>query len=235
MRKVASILSPSLRREVVAGGVAGLAGGLVFWWAIQAQGMTATVPGLLGIKLFGVGTALHLLVSALLGAGFGAMLRYQPRSHAAILSTGSLYGLLWWIAGPITLGALLDGRGPTWSLGDASVAFPSLVGHLLYGGITGFGFYILVALYLRLLPQAEPVVSPADAFRYRNPGMTVMPSSQRPTPIAGINAAGELPIMTVYPSIACTWPGRLFGNLFESLPTLVETTMGWSASSIRAA
>ena len=153
---VSSVFTPPFRRDVVAGGVAGLAGGLVFWWALQAQGMTAMVPGLLGIKLFGMGTALHLLASILLGGGLGAMLRYQPRSHAAFLSIGLLYGLLWWIAGPLTLGALLDGRGPTWLLNEAGDAFPSLIGHLLYGGITGFGFYILVASYLRLQPQAEP-------------------------------------------------------------------------------
>ena len=129
--------------------------------------MTAMVPGLMGINLFGVGTALHLLVSVLLGAGFGAMLRYQPQSHAAILSIGSLYGLLLWIAGPLTLGDLLDGGGPTWSLNEAGVAFPSLIGHMLYGGITGLGFYILVALYLRLFHQFEPLGVQDEAPKQR--------------------------------------------------------------------
>ena len=167
MLKVASMLPTSLSRDVVAGSGAGLAGGLVFWWALQAQGMTAIMPGLLGIKILGAGTALHLLVSVLLGAGFGAMLRYQPQSHAAILSIGSLYGLLWWIAGPLTLGALLDGRGPTWSLDEAGAAFPSLIGHLLYGSITGLGFYVLVTFYLRLLPQFEPAAAQDEAPNQR--------------------------------------------------------------------
>ena len=163
MRKAARILSPALRRELLAGGLAGLTGGLVLWWALQAQGMTATVPGLLGINLSAVGTALHLLVAILLGTGFALLLRYQDRRHAAILSIGLLYGLLWWIVGPITLGPLLDGRGPTWSLAEANAAFPSLIGHLLFGGITGFGSYLLIALFHRLRPQSQPVDAADEA------------------------------------------------------------------------
>ena len=164
---VASMLTPPFRRDMVAGGVAGLAGGLLFWWALQAQGMALAVPGLLGIMLSGVGVAPHLLGSILLGAAFGAVLRHQPRGHAALLSAGLLYGLLWWIVGPITLGPLLGGQGPTWSLGEASAAFPSLIGHLLYGGVTGLGFYILIASYLRLRPEPEPAPAPLEAPKRR--------------------------------------------------------------------
>ena len=70
-----------------------------------------------------------------------------------------MYGLLWWIVGPITFGALLDGEGPNWSLLEASNVFPSLIGHLLYGGLTGFGFYVFVTLYLLVRPEPEPSVA----------------------------------------------------------------------------
>ena len=131
-------------------------GGLLFWWALQAQGMMSSAPGLLGVKLSGGGVVLHLLASIVLGAGFGALSRYQPQAHAATISGGLLYGLLWWILGPITLGALFEGLGPTWSLGEATSAFPSLIGHLLYGGLTGLGFYILVDVSMHLRPDPEP-------------------------------------------------------------------------------
>ena len=153
----------SLRRDLIAGGV----DGLVYWWALQAQGMMSTSPGLLGLKLSGVGVVLHLIVSIPLGAGFGAISRYQPLGHAATITSGLLYGLLWWIAGPLTLGAILDGRGPTWSLGEAGVAFPSLIGHLFYGGLTGFVFHNMMALYVRLRPGPEPVAAPAQITKKR--------------------------------------------------------------------
>ena len=166
MRTPLSTISVSLRRDMVAGGVAGIAGGLVFWWALHSQSMTSTVPGLFGLTMSGAGVGLHLLVSIPLGASFGAIARYQPRGYASTISCGALYGLLWWIAGPITLGALLDGRGPTWSLDEASAAFPSLIGHLLFGGLIGIGLHLLVALYLRLHTEPE-LATPAEAAKKR--------------------------------------------------------------------
>lgn len=163
MRAPWRVVPVSLRRDMAAGAVAGFIGGLLFWWALHAQSMTPTVPGLLGLTVSGWDLALHLLVAIPLGASFGAILRYQARGHAAAVSTGALYGLLWWIAGPMTLGALLGGRGPTWSLDEAAAAFPSLIGHLLYGGLTGIGFHILVARYLRFRPEVEPAVKTAAA------------------------------------------------------------------------
>ena len=160
-------VSRELRRDSSAGSLAGLAGGLVFWGALQAQDMTSTVPGLLGISLSPWGTAYHLLVSIFLGAVFAGVVRYQARAFAAVISGGALYGLLWWIAGPITFGALIDGHGPSWSLSEAGIAFPSLIGHLLYGGLTGIGFYAIVALYLLARPEAEPAVAEQEQPKNR--------------------------------------------------------------------
>ena len=155
MRILNTHISGPLRRDMVAGAAAGLAGGLVFWGALRAQGLTSTVPGLLGLDLSAAWMALHLLVSVPLGAGFALISRYQPGGYACTLSCGALYGLLWWIVGPITLGALIDGRGPTWSVVEAGDTFPSLIGHLFYGGLTGIGLHGLVTLYLRLHPEPE--------------------------------------------------------------------------------
>ena len=142
-----------LRRDLVAGGAAGIVGGLVFWWGLNSQGMASSYLGLLGLKLTGGLTALHVLAACLIGAGFGAIAKYYPQGYAATISGGLLYGLLWWIAGPITLGAFLEDQGPTWSLAQASASFPSLIGHLLYGGITGLGFHAIVAAWLRFGPS----------------------------------------------------------------------------------
>ncbi|WP_339908014.1 PH domain-containing protein [Symmachiella dynata] len=47
--------------------------------------------------------------------------------------------------------------------------------------------------------------------------MTTVAASRRP-PISGVNTDAETPVMTVYPSIACTGLGRLHGKLYESMP-----------------
>ena len=167
MRRTTRLLATPFYRDLVIGGASGLLAGVVFWWALHSQSMTSSVPGLLGLDLAGAKLRLHLLVSIPLGMGLVVIARWQSLNFATTLSVGALCGLLWWIAGPLTFGALIDGRGPTWSLDEASVVFPSLIGHLLYGGLTGLGFYLIVNLYLRFWPEPEQVSVPADAPKKR--------------------------------------------------------------------
>lgn len=142
-----------LRRDILAGGVAGLTGGVVLGWA----GFAAKIGGLLDLEQSGAGLLLHLLVSIPVGALFGVLFRYQPGGYAASISNGLLYSLLWWIAGPLTLTPIVMGNGPAWSVQEAYASFPTLIGHLLYGGLTGLGFYVLVTLYIRARPEPEGV------------------------------------------------------------------------------
>jgi NADH:ubiquinone reductase (H+-translocating) len=153
-------MPPSFRRDVIAGAVSGLAGGLMLGLAWQGQGMPSTPDGPISWGAFGTLPA-YLLSAAVGGAAFGALFRYQPESPAFCTSGGLLFGLLWWIVGPLTLGALWTGHAPTWSARDAGAAFPSLVGDLLYGGVLGGAFYTLVGLHSRLHPPTDPPPRPS--------------------------------------------------------------------------
>jgi len=156
-----NILSSGFRLQLLAGAVSGLVGGLLFAWAMQEQGMTVAVTGLLGLPSTGFGLAVHLALAGLFGAGFAAVFGFQPESYAPTLAFGLLYGLLWWIVGPMTLKPILDGDSPSWSLTVAVAAFPSLVGHLLYGGVTALGLYALMTALARTLPERAGTPSPA--------------------------------------------------------------------------
>ena len=143
------VASVPLRRDMAAGCVAGLLAGLVAAWA----GAASDADGLFGINLSGAWVSLHVLVSVVAGALFGAAFRYQPGGYAALISNGLLYALLLWIIGPLTLTPLVVDDGPTWSAGVAFTAFPTMIVHLLFGGLSGFGFYVSVTLYLRTRPE----------------------------------------------------------------------------------
>lgn len=132
---------------------------------ILGQGMDSTATGLLGLDLSGVLVVPHLLVSTLVGAGFGAISSYQSLGYAASISTGLLYGLFWWIIGPLTLGPISSGVGLAWTVDEAGAAFPSLFGHPLYGGITGFGFYIGMLFYGRLRHETPVFEGEASVTR----------------------------------------------------------------------
>jgi NADH dehydrogenase len=156
-------MSPTFRRDAAAGALAGLIGGLVFLWAQQSQGMRAAVGGVAGVTSLGAGTALDLATAALIGATFGLIFRYQPQGYAPTISSGVLYGLVWWIIGPLTVVPAVLGRGPTWSVKDANAALPSLIGHVLFGALTGLCYHALIGLYLRRRPQVAATAAPADS------------------------------------------------------------------------
>ncbi len=146
--------SGGLRRDLAAGAAAGLAGGVLLAASLRIQGMTSMVAGLVGLtSRTETLVVLQLLIAMVVGAGFGAIFRSQPHSYATYVSGGLLYGLLWWILGPLTLTPLLLGRDPNWSLDDAAAGFPSLIAHLLYGSVMGFFFHALTTAYGRRYPD----------------------------------------------------------------------------------
>lgn len=141
-------MNTGLRRDSASGAAAGLVAGLVPAIFLGLHGPGSMPVGPAGGN-WAASLAAQLLLAALLGAGFGALFRYQPYSLAAGVGNGLLYGLLWWIAGPLTLAPLLHGRIPAWSL-DASVsAFPGLIAYLFYGGVLGALFQTLEGAYAR--------------------------------------------------------------------------------------
>ena len=138
-----------VRVSALAGALGGLLVGLLLAVVINAQGMAGQLSGLSGLPASGVGMVLHLALAAALGTSFGALVRYQAGAYAAMISYGLVFGLLWWIIVPLTLWPLISGSGPTWSAAEAGEAFPTLVGYLFWGGLTGLLFHGLAATQRR--------------------------------------------------------------------------------------
>jgi hypothetical protein len=76
--------APGLLRGAGTGGVAGLAGGLVLGAAMRSLGMLPAVAELAGSGSPGVGFALHMAISVLVGAGFG-LLAVRQRIRSSLL------------------------------------------------------------------------------------------------------------------------------------------------------
>jgi uncharacterized membrane protein YagU involved in acid resistance len=146
----------SAARAVAAGGPAGVVGGLAFGAAMAQLGVLPTVATLVGLGGSSrAGFAVHLAISALVGAGFGLMVRRQRCGPSELLFLGAAYGALWWCIGPLTLLPLALGQPPAWEVAAAQREFPSLVGHLVFGVGTALCFVVLHG--------------PGDAGRSRHP------------------------------------------------------------------
>ena len=145
----------SAARAVAAGAPAGVVGGLAFGVAMAQLGVLPTVATLVGLGSSRAGFAVHLAISAVVGAGFGLMVRRQRCGPSEMMFLGTAYGALWWCLGPLTLQPLVLGQSPAWDVAAAQRAFPSLVGHLLFGVGTALVFVVLHG--------------PGDPGRARNP------------------------------------------------------------------
>jgi uncharacterized membrane protein YagU involved in acid resistance len=145
----------SAARAVAAGAPAGVVGGLAFGAAMAQLGVLPTVATLVGLGSSHAGFAVHMAISAVVGAGFGLMVRRMRCGPSEMVFLGAAYGALWWCIGPLTLLPLALGQAPAWDVAGAQRAFPSLVGHLLFGTGTALAFVVLHG--------------PGDRGRARNP------------------------------------------------------------------
>jgi hypothetical protein len=129
----------------VRGALAGTAGGLLFTVIMVRIGFLGTVAGLVGGTSTTTGLAVHLVISVLIGASYGLVFRRQTYDPASALGWGVAYGLFWWLLGALTLLPVWLGGEPQWDAAAAAAAFPSLIGHLVYGGGLGLVYYLLEA------------------------------------------------------------------------------------------
>jgi uncharacterized membrane protein YagU involved in acid resistance len=85
----------------------------------------------------------NLVFAAALGAGFGLLVAQQRTEAGETLFWGLGYGAFWWFLGPLTLLPVLFAQPAAWDLAAARAQLPSLIGHLLYGGVTALLFVAL--------------------------------------------------------------------------------------------
>lgn len=159
--------SRTLARELPAGLVAGLLGGLVF--------ISLAVKGICPLTGAQLGTDTPFLDLGI-GVGVGLLFALLAGPHAAHAGAGLLwgmaFGLAWWIAGPLTvlplfrglggLGGLGGDQAHSWSIETARDAFPLLPGYLVgYGAVLGTSYPLL----LRLFGGARSATTQAPAVR----------------------------------------------------------------------
>jgi len=131
------------RYAATLGAVAGIAGGLVFGAAMASFGMLPTVASVVRADSPAVGFAVHMVIAAFIGAGFGLLVAHQRVQASETLFWGLIYGGFWWFLGPQTLLPLLLGEPVAWDLPSAQALLPSLIGHLFYGATTAVAFIVL--------------------------------------------------------------------------------------------
>lgn len=145
--------------DVKRGAIGGLAGGVPFGIMMGMMGMLPMIGGMLGMPSTIAGFAVHMMMSAMIGAGFG-LVAGQIASHAkpAVLA-GLAYGALWWVLGPLLFMPWIMGMGFAANLSAAGItaSMPSLAGHLVFGAVLGFALHRLADRSSAARPVASTV------------------------------------------------------------------------------
>jgi uncharacterized membrane protein YagU involved in acid resistance len=128
-------------RSLGEGAVASLLGGLLFSLIMVATGVLPRVAALVGGSSPVLGFVVHLVISSLIGMSYGLLFEYEAPDIGSSIAWGTLYGLVWWFIGPLTLMPILLGSPPIWTVQAADILLPSLLGHLIYGAATGLVFF----------------------------------------------------------------------------------------------
>jgi NADH dehydrogenase len=114
---------------------------------MATQHMVAQFPGWLAFAAYAL----------VVGVVLGAVARGARQGLAMTASAGVLLGTLGWLVFSLTLDPLVHGLIPTWSAAAAARTYPSLVGNVLHGAITGLLLHFVAGVWaLKERVQREP-------------------------------------------------------------------------------
>lgn len=137
------------------GVVGSLAGGAVFGMMMTMMDMMPMVAMLVRSESVVVGWLVHLVISAIFGVVFGALLANVAVSRFLL---GMGWGVAAWVGGALVLMPLFLGMPKMVLNLSGSTPWFSLVGHVAYGFVAGG-----VALWLE--KREEPARAPATRVR----------------------------------------------------------------------
>ena len=122
------------------GALAGLAGGFVFGLLMAGMGSLPMVAMLIGVENAVVGFIVHMVISAIAGAGFGALTR-KLGAVPPVYAASMVYGAVLWALGaliimPLWLSVTADPMMSDMVLVVGNAQWVSLFGHVVGFGMT---------------------------------------------------------------------------------------------------
>ena len=127
-------------KRVIAGIVGGASGGIVFGMLMAMMGMLPVIAGLAGSTNPIMGFLLHMVISVFIGATFGIIFGTAADTYARAAILGIIYGMVWWVLGPLVIMPTMLGMGLQLGAALSGPMLISLMGHMIYGIFTGFGY-----------------------------------------------------------------------------------------------
>jgi hypothetical protein len=131
--------SNQMVQRSIGGVVGGVAGGILFGGMMGGMGMLPMVAALVGSTSPVIGFLAHMVISVVIGASFGFLFGGRITDWGSGAVYGLVYGALWWVLGPLVIMPAMMGMGVQFGAAFSTPLLMSLVGHLVYGIVTGLG------------------------------------------------------------------------------------------------
>ncbi len=137
-----SNVNKSVGQRIIGGVVGGVVGGIAFGALMGLMGMLPMIGSIVGSETAGIGFVYHMFNSVIIGAIFGLIFGVWSHTYPRGAVLGLVYGVIWWVLGGLILMPLFMGMGfmgVSMQFGQAfsMMNLMSLMGHLIYGLITG--------------------------------------------------------------------------------------------------
>ncbi|MBI3909477.1 MAG: hypothetical protein HY320_00920 [Armatimonadetes bacterium] len=129
-------------RPALTGALAGIPAGLAFLAVMWPMGTPRWVMEVANLRSYTWAAALHMAVSAIVGAVYGLVLQRAAEDRGGSWLFGLAYGFLVWLVGPIAILQLLARMPPP----HVPAALALIGGHLLYGLVLGLAYPLVHAL-----------------------------------------------------------------------------------------
>ena len=169
------------------GAIAGLGGGLAFGAAMLKLGQLESIATLVRADSVVIGAIVHMTVAAVVGAAFGSMIVHQRATAADTLVWGIAFGAFFWFLGPLTLRPLILGHSVRWDIHTARDFFGSLIGHVVWGAVTGLSLAAVRAAVPRWRTRRAGHVRVGSRLSVRRLAITASSGA-----VAGVAAAAIL-------------------------------------------
>lgn len=128
------------KNYIVSGIYAGILSGIIFGALMGMMDMLPMVAKLMGGSAAFGGFLLHIVFSVIIGILFALFFGHSSLNTRDSMAWGILYGVIWWILGPLVIMPVWLGMGLQLSATGIAMALPSFWGHLVFGAILGFSF-----------------------------------------------------------------------------------------------
>jgi uncharacterized membrane protein YagU involved in acid resistance len=203
-------------RAIVAGGLAGTLGGLIFGRWMSEGDFFPLLAGFGDLHSRTTTLTLHFGVALLIGATFGMLFQRDVRGYGSSMGWGLGYGIFWWFLGQLTLLPVVARMPLDWSAEHGSELFGALVGHILYGLILGVTYATFDRVWVRLFIQSDPLNREAEG-----PGIRILRSLEWGALAGLVGGLVSSPVMLatgILPKIAGLGSGfSSFGGLLIHL------------------